>query len=466
MNGEQRAEHLRRLGRLGATGLILGALAGFGVSALVPAKYAATSDVLLTPTPGARNDAGTDARLLASYARLADGPQLSDAVRSESDSALTAGEIDDAITAEVVNDSTTIRIVGTHRDAETAAALSTAAAESLTKKLIDDRVATAPGTLAKDDGPTAQVSVSQRAELPASPSSPQRVQWAALGALIGMLFALIWTSLRQTTDRRIRSSAELAELTDLPLVGAFAYDRNAARQTLATDLDPNHPRFEAARIMRTNLQFLGVDQQSSVLTVTSAVPGEGKTTVSANVAVALARGGQSVLLVDGDLRRPRVASMFDVSASVGLTTALVGKVSPEKAVSATRVPGLDVLSSGTRPPNPAELLQTQAMSDLITYLSRQYDVVLIDAPPILPVTDAALLASVSDGALLVVRHSSTTREQLRTAMERLDAVNATLYGTVMTMVPARSGERYMYGYGYQAEPAPHNRSTPEGRRRR
>lgn len=474
MSGEKRAHLVRRLSRVGVAAVLVGAIAGFAVSQLIPQRYEATADVLVTPSPGATGSDVIDDRLLESYAQVLSGRETAVATLKAAKSSLSAGEVDDSVSAHVVSGSTIVRVTGRHGDPEIAAELATAAAQVFTTQLIADKSAVGPGetttdttTQTSEDSSPVQVTVSQEAVIPSAPASPNRGVWTLLGALVALLIALPMSLMRQTTDRRIRSSEALADLTGLPLIGAFGFDRDAARQTLATDLDPGHPRFEAARIMRTNLQFLDVDQSSSVFTITSSVPGEGKTTVAANVAVALARGGQSVILIDGDLRRPRLAALFDINSSVGLTSALVGKAPLEKAISATRVPGLDVLPSGTRPPNPAELLQTQAMADLLTELSRIYDVVLIDAPPLLPVTDAALLAGASDGALLVVRHGRTTQEQISTSIDRLDGVGATLYGTVLTMVPARGADKYGYGYGYGAPPAASaGRRVDEGRRAR
>jgi len=464
---DRRAEFVSRQWRVGILSVLLGALIGSALSFLAPTRYDAASDVLIQPAPGARVSDGIDARLMRSYAAVLGGRSTATAV-GETVQSLSVGQIDDALSATVLDDSTVLRVTARHGNATTAAEVSAEAAKAFVAQLVDDGAAATPGADIDPEDPAAPsitASVTTSATADSAVASPNRMLWAAIGAAVAVVAGLLMTRTRQTTDRRIRSSEALAELTGLPQIGAFGFDRTAARQTLATDLDPNHPRFEAARIMRTNLQFLDVDQGSSVLTVTSSVPGEGKTTVTANVAVAIARGGQSVVVVEGDLRRPRLAALFDVPGSVGLTTALVGQVPVEEAVRPTSVPGLDVLTSGTRPPNPSELLQTFAMEELLTTLSRIYDVVLIDAPPLLPVTDAALLAGAADGALLVVRHGRTTREQVRTAMERLDGVGATLYGTVLTMVPARGSDKYGYGYGY-APSQPAGRRAEPGRRSR
>jgi capsular exopolysaccharide synthesis family protein len=210
---------------------------------------------------------------------------------------------------------------------------------------------------------------------------------------------------------------------------------------------------EAFRVLRTNLQFVNVDSPSKVFVVTSSLPEEGKTTTSCNLAVALAQAGQRVLLLEGDLRRPKISEHLNVEEAVGLTTVLVGRIGLADAVQPSGVPGLDVLPSGATPPNPSELLQSNAMHDVMDRLRKDYDVIVVDAPPLLPVTDAALLTAQSDGALLVIRHGKTTKDQVQHAAERLEAVDGRLVGAVLNMVPRRrSGDTYYgYGYGYAPE---------------
>jgi capsular exopolysaccharide synthesis family protein len=156
-------------------------------------------------------------------------------------------------------------------------------------------------------------------------------------------------------------------------------------------------------------------------------------------------------MIDGDLRRPQVARMFGIEPTVGLTSVLVGSVGFDDALRESSVEQLTLFSSGAIPPNPSELLQSHSMTDVIERARKDYDVIVIDAPPVLPVTDAAILASQADGVLMVVRHSETTREELHHSMERLGAVDAKVLGLVFTMVPARGPGRSDYGYGYAPE---------------
>ena len=271
-------------------------------------------------------------------------------------------------------------------------------------------------------------------------------------ALLGLLLGIALARWRQLSDRGITSTDDLRDGLGVPVLGAVAHDRHTPQRPLVTDLETDHPRAEAIRILRTNLQFVDVDHDRTVITVTSSLPGEGKTTTACNLALSLAQSGQQVALVEGDLRRPEVAGTFGLEQQVGLTTVLVGRVTLDEALQPTTTPGLDVLASGALPPNPAEIIQTGAMESLVQDLRRRYDVVLIDAPPLLPVADAALLAMLSDGALLVVRHGRTGHDQVRAAVERLSNVGARLFGTVLSMSPRRDSARYGYGYAY-AEPS-------------
>ena len=155
-----------------------------------------------------------------------------------------------------------------------------------------------------------------------------------------------------------------------------------------------------------------------------------------------------MLLIEGDLRRPKIAEYLHLESTVGLTTILIGRVSDDEAIQSWGDDGLDVITSGSRPPNPAELVQSHLMKDILSRLRVRYDVIIVDAPPLLPVTDGALLAAQSDGALLVVRHGKTTRDQVAQAARHLATVGAPLLGTVLNMTPRRGAGGYGYGYGY------------------
>ncbi|MGJ9421468.1 polysaccharide biosynthesis tyrosine autokinase [Aeromicrobium sp. CF3.5] len=453
MNSERTSRVLSRSWRSAVAVAVVGALVALAASFIAPQRYEATADVLLTPVADVSADDAVDARLLQSYALVLGGRTIAESV-----------DADDAdLEGSVVEGTSVLRATASSGDADRAAEISQGAAENLVALLVERGVAVespAPDDAGDDEPPNSVVvaaSVVESAAVPATPVSPSIPWWVAIGALVGALLGLLVSAVRQLTDRYVRTTDDLTEAASAPLLAAVAYDRQIDRSPLVTDLDPQDPRFEATRILRTNLQFLDVDSSDTVLTVTSCMSGDGKSTTAANLAIALAHGGEQVVLIDADLRRPRLAELFGLDGLDGLTTTLVGSVDPADAVQQTRVPGLDVLTTGKLPPNPSELLATNAMSDLVHVLRAEYDVVLFDAPPLLPVADAAVLATLSDGAVLLVRHGRTTREQVRAAVGRLEAVGAPLLGTVLTMVPARVIAPYGYGYGYKGSaplPAP------------
>jgi receptor protein-tyrosine kinase len=214
---------------------------------------------------------------------------------------------------------------------------------------------------------------------------------------------------------------------------------------------------EAFRAIRTNLRFLDVDNPPRVIVVGSAVPGEGKSTLAVNLSAALAQSGSRVALVEADLRRPRVARYLGLVEGSGLSNVLSGTATVDDVLQTWRDPRLQVLAAGPMPPNPSEMLGSTQMRILLASLRETYDYVVVDSPPLLPVTDGAVLSALSDGCLITARHGTTRRAQLTEAMTVLDRVDAKLLGVVLNGVPS-AALAYGYGYGYAADrsrmPAP------------
>ncbi len=204
---------------------------------------------------------------------------------------------------------------------------------------------------------------------------------------------------------------------------------------LITVADPRSPVSEAYRTLRTNLDFSSLDKPIKTMLVTSAGPEEGKSTVLANLAVTTAQAGRKVILVDCDLRRPTLHNIFNLKNDVGLTTMVVDDAAMESPpLQDTGVEGLQLVSSGPLPPNPSELLGSRRMEEIIAALLERADVVLFDAPPVVAVTDAAVLATKVDGVLLVINAGGTKRDYARAAKARLEKVNANLLGAVLNNV--------------------------------
>lgn len=424
---------LRRWPSIIALTLLGVGLAAISVSQATP-QYEAHADVLISP-PVEQSTSAAAARTLESYAQVLGGRTVAADVVKDLGLSDSVTSLDDHISAKVIDGTSVLRVTATDESASEAARISQSAADSFV------------AWQGKQDTKL-HATVVSAANAPADPTSPKHLPWLVLGGLLGLLLGVLIAIRRAVSDTSVRTPAELEEVAGAPVLGAVAYDRTATQTPLITALGTHHPRYEAVRILRTNLQFLDIDRDNKVITITSAVAGEGKTTTATNLAIALAQTGTQVALVEGDLRRPRVSEYLGIEKTVGLTTVLVGRVGLDAALQQASTPGLDVLASGALPPNPSEILQTNAMKALVSELRQRFDVVLIDAPPLLPVTDASLLASISDGAILVVRHGSTGRETIRAATGRLNSVGARLLGTVLSMSPAKELSKYGYGYGY------------------
>ncbi|WP_051433008.1 polysaccharide biosynthesis tyrosine autokinase [Promicromonospora kroppenstedtii] len=303
------------------------------------------------------------------------------------------------------------------------------------------------------------ISTVRDAAVPTRPVSPNATVFLAIGLFLGAFLGVGLAVLRERLDTRIRTQADVQKLTDASLIGAITFDEAVADRPLIVQESPHTPRAEAYRRLRTNLQFLEVAGAPRVFVITSALPGEGKSTTSINLAITLADAGARVLLVDADLRRPSVSRYLGLEGSVGLTTVLIGRVRHADAVQPWGPENLSVLPSGQVPPNPSELLGSTHMSALLAEVGEAYDVVLVDTAPLLPVTDGAILAKMTGGAVVVVGAGITHRPQLTEALAALDTVGAKVLGVVVNRLAPAEGAGYGYGgyYAYGALDAEHDR---------
>ena len=293
-----------------------------------------------------------------------------------------------------------------------------------------------------------KVSVVQPATLPSSPVSPKTKLDLALGLLIGLIIGIGGAVLRAKLDNRIHDRDEAAKAADASVLATLSDDEAVEERPLIVQDEVFSPRVEAFRRLRTNIRFVGVDDTLRALVVTSADPGEGKTTVASNLAIALAQAGEKVILVDADMRHPKVAERFGLNPATGLSRALFEPDNVDRFLQGWRddLP-LRILTSGPTPPNPTELLGSHRMRQLIEALKARSTVIIFDSPPLLPVSDAAVLATFTDGALLVARANHTRRDSLAHAAEALHAVDAQVLGVVLNRVRATGGRCGRYG-GY------------------
>ncbi|GAA3711891.1 polysaccharide biosynthesis tyrosine autokinase [Terrabacter ginsenosidimutans] len=297
-----------------------------------------------------------------------------------------------------------------------------------------------------------EVAVTTPATLDATPVSPKPTRNLALGLMLGLLLGFGVALLRDVLDKSVKSQRDLETVTDRTILGGIAFDADASAHPLIVQVDPRSQRAEAFRSLRTNLQFIDVANPPKSIVVTSSLPGEGKSTTTANLAISLAETGLKVVVIEGDLRRPRLLDYLGFEGSVGLTDVLVGRVEVDDVLQPFGRTGLRLLGAGPIPPNPSELLGSANMEQLIEDLTERFDYVLIDAPPLLPVTDAAVLSTIVDGALVVVGAGVAQREHVRRALDSLDAVNGTVLGLILNRVKAKEGGAGYGTYEYDYRP--------------
>lgn len=393
----------------------------------------------------------TQARI-NTYVGLVSTPAVLDPVISRLGLSASAATLAEHVKASAALNSTLITVDASDTSASRAADIANAVAESLATVV--------PSLEPPVDGGTSPVRLSlvRDAQPAVNPSSPNTPLNLALGLLIGLAIGVGVAILRTALDNRVRSPRDAEQITNAPAIGAIAYDTKAKERPLIVHVDPLSPRAESFRALRTNLQFLDMGGRASFV-ITSSIPSEGKSTTTINLAIALADAGKRVALLDTDLRKPKVAEYLGIEGGAGLTDVLIGRASVNDVMLPWGGRSLYVLPAGKIPPNPSELLGSQQMTMLLEMLERDFDVVLCDAPPLLPVTDAAILARATSGAMMVVASGKTTKHQLTGATDALETVGAKLAGFVMSMVPTRgpdsyySGYGYGYGYGYKLTPS-------------
>ncbi|MFT4137249.1 polysaccharide biosynthesis tyrosine autokinase [Microbacterium sp.] len=449
---------------------VLGAALAFGWTLLQPRVYTADASGWISTgeasslSEASVGDSFARARA-ASYVDIAKSRAVAEFVIDELGLDVAPDELVRRISVTRPIDSVTIRVTADAESPQAASALANAWMRGLVRQVT---VLENQGDLADLGGATGGASVVglvpvDSAELPAAPTSPNVRLALAIGGLLGLAAGVVYALVRRSVDRRVRTADGVERELGVPVLGAIpinkrlsAGDRVGAAQFDGARLggkDGEVAVTESIRQLRTNLRYMNIDDPPRVIVVTSPLPGDGKSTVAANLALAMAAGGQRVHLIDGDLRRPTVAASFGLPEGAGLTDVLVGTASLADVAQPIGSDGnLTVLSAGHTPPNPTELLGSQRMRALLDELATDATV-LIDAPPLLPVTDGAVLAANTDGALVVVSAGKTTYEQLAKALSHLERVSSRPLGIILNRVSPRTGESMgSYRYDYSSRP--------------
>lgn len=421
--------------------LAAGAAAAF--SAAQPPQYRASSELFVSVAGGSsvtdlsQGNSFSAARV-KSYEAVALTPQVLGLAARQL--GLPAGtDLSRVVTADSTNDTVLIRISATDTSPAQAAAIANAVTDQLVE--VVEQVEDSATDLV-------HLSVFQRASAPSAPFAPRLAVNIAIGVLAGLALGISQAVLREVLDTRLRSFESLRRLTDASILGEFAVDETIAKEPLVSLDNRYSTRAEGFRQLRTHLTYTNLEGDPQSIVVTSATPGEGKSSTAVNLALMLAQNGSRVILVDADLRRPSTGTYLGIESRVGLSTVLTRQVSLDDAVQEVGADNpLHVLAAGRVPPNPSELLSSSRMVDVVRELESRYEYVIVDAPPLLPVTDPAVLGAICSGVLLVVSVNGQTRRAEFTAAERtVHQLGARLLGLVVNRLPAQRRAKTYYNY--------------------
>ncbi|MCV7679268.1 polysaccharide biosynthesis tyrosine autokinase [Micrococcus luteus] len=409
-------------------------------------KYSSTSSALIAvDTAASAGELSSGAlyaeRQVSSFVALADSALVLDPVIDELGLDVTPQALRSRVSVSAPAGTSIVDVTVTDTNAGRAAEIANAITASL-KNVTSDVVPTGP-----DGDEIVTVTVVEPASESSRPVSPRPVVNIALGLIAGVVLGLGQALVRRLLDSRIRTRDDLEEITDAPVLASVVHHKGSdrAKDEAAPARGTAWVSDESYRKLRTAVGFvaLGGERRSSIV-VTSSVQGEGKTETSTNLAKVLAETGARVLLVDADLRRPQVGARLGLDDELGLSDVLTGRADLNDVL--LSVDDLSVLTAGTVPPNPSELLGSEAMAELLALVEAHFEYVILDAPPLLPVTDAAVLSHQAGGAVVVARAGVARQNQLTEALSILEAADASVYGVVLNDVPVSQIDGYSQYY--------------------
>lgn len=411
--------------------VVLGAGIGLTIGKLTTPTYRATSEVFVTVSSGENvgelvQGSTFTQNIVQSYAQLATTPIVLDPVIEKLSLNTTARHLAKRIQVDSPVNTVIIKISVDAINPEEAAEIANAIAAELPRTVNKLMPHTTSGS---------QISLTTvaQAHVPGFPISPNTKLYAAIGVVLGGMIGVLFAVILRLLDTRVGGREDLSETSNLPVLGVIPKWTAKKQYELPLIEEPDGAIAESYRTLRSNLDFIWSDDPGSkAVVLTSAMPSDGKTTTSLNLALALAERGKNVIVVDLDLRRPSIAKATGLIGNVGLTTVLIDKVSLRQAIQVWGNTELDILSSGEIPPNALQLIDSPRMTSLIERLKDLYDYVILDAPPLLSVVDASILARKVDGTILVVASGQTKRTQVTSALGALEQAGKRPLGTVLT----------------------------------
>ncbi len=422
-------------------GTLVGGAASYAISKNLTPIYSSTATLLVNQTqvPGtiAYNDILTSERLTRTYSNLIEKRPILEEVIERLDAPYSPDQLAGAISVSVVRDTQLLKLSAENADPEMASQIANTTASVFIEQNTQSQLSR-PG----------DVSIVEAATIPSVPVKPHVLLNTLMAAVIGLLLAGGAALLIEYLDDTVKSPEDL-EASGLPALGGvarFHRPKDPSENLVAGSGSQRHFS-EAYRVLRTNVQFSTIDRPGQALLITSANPGEGKTTTAANLALVTAQAGKKVVLVDSDLRRPSLHRFFGLSNEQGLTNLLLStQPSVDGCAQRTRFENLAVITSGPLPPNPSELLASRRLDSVLDNLKAEADVVIFDSPPTLAVADASILAAKVDGTMLVVDSGRTRSPALQRAKEALARSKTHLLGAVLNKLKRRGGGYYYYYY--------------------
>lgn len=437
---------LRRRWRILVACVVGGVALAGGITTQITPTYQATTQLFVAFAQTSSDDTAVSlsqgnlfaANRVKSYPDLVSSPLVLEPVISDLDLDTTPQELATKVSAEVPLNTVLIEVSADDESPVLAAEIANEVSRNLVTVVEDlDRIRSS-------DASPVRVSITREAVPPDSPRSPIPILNLAIGLFVGLGLGLVLALVRESLDTTIKNDADVETATGLSVLASVPVNPDIKDTPVIQQGAASPVWSESYRKLRTNISYLSPDNPPRSLMVTSAHQGDGKTLTAANLSASLAQSGRRTILVEADLRRPSVAKLLGLVGDVGVTSVVSGKASVAEVLQHAH--GFDVLTSGPIPPNPSELLESQSFRGLIDSLLEEYDAVVVDTPPLIAVTDAAVVGAVADASIVVCHSKKTKGPELRRALLSLRAVDARIAGVVLNRVSMDSSAYYQYSY--------------------